>query len=147
MEDFFRELEECLRGEVSDTELRDAIDYYHEYFREQRSGGKTDEEILSSLGSPRLIARSIIDAREAAEEQQQARYYNDGYSADAPYEEYSDEERSDEEQKGFDGNKIKAILLLIVILVIIGMLIRVLLPVILVGIAVIFIAGLFQRRG
>ena len=34
MEDFFRELEECLRGEVSEGEIRDSINYYRQYFAE-----------------------------------------------------------------------------------------------------------------
>ena len=68
MEDFFRELEECLRGEVSEGEIRDSINYYRQYFAEQKAAGYGEKEILDMLGSPRLIARSIIDARGAVEQ-------------------------------------------------------------------------------
>ena len=65
MEDFFRELEESLRGEVPESEIRDSLNYYRQYFEEQKAMGYSESEIVTSLGSPRLIARSIIDAREA----------------------------------------------------------------------------------
>ena len=60
MEDFFRELEDCLRGEVSEAELADSMNYYRQYFREQRAVGVSEEEIIRSLGSPRLIARAML---------------------------------------------------------------------------------------
>ena len=79
MEDFFRELEDCLRGEVSEAELADSMNYYRQYFREQRAAGVSEEEIIRSLGSPRLIARSIIDAHEAQEES--GEYYDSGQNS------------------------------------------------------------------
>ena len=37
MEDFFRELEESLRGEVPESEIRDSLNYYRQYFAEQKA--------------------------------------------------------------------------------------------------------------
>ena len=54
---------DCLRGEVTDSELQESCNYYRDYFSEQESLGKREEEIIAELGSPRLIAHSIIDAR------------------------------------------------------------------------------------
>ena len=62
MEDFFRELEESLRGEVPESEIRDSLNYYRQYFAEQKAMGYSENEIIESLGSPRLIARSIMAA-------------------------------------------------------------------------------------
>ena len=62
-EEFLEVLTDCLRGEVTDAELQDSYQYYRDYFSEQESLGKGDEEIITELGSPRLIAHSIIDAR------------------------------------------------------------------------------------
>ena len=50
MEDFFRELEDALRGEVSEYEYRDSITYYRDYFREQMASGKSEDEIAAELG-------------------------------------------------------------------------------------------------
>lgn len=65
--EFIRELEMALRGNVSDRVIRDNVDYYNVYIREQIASGKTEEEILAALGSPRLIAKTIIDTEEAAD--------------------------------------------------------------------------------
>ena len=59
---FIRELEECLQGNVSDSQLTETMDYYRSYIDEQTREGETEEEITEGLGSPRLIARSVIDA-------------------------------------------------------------------------------------
>lgn len=62
-EQFIMELEQCLQGEVSAYELSDSLTYYRGYFEEEMQKGKSEEDIIKELGSPRLIARSIIDAR------------------------------------------------------------------------------------
>ncbi len=62
-QEFLDQLTECLQGEVTDSELQESFIYYRDYFSEQEGLGKTDQEIIQELGSPRLIAHSIIDAR------------------------------------------------------------------------------------
>lgn len=62
-QEFLDQLTECLQGEVTDSELQESFIYYRDYFSEQEGLGKTDQEIVEELGSPRLIAHSIIDAR------------------------------------------------------------------------------------
>lgn len=59
--EFVRELELALRGNVSDQVIRENVEYYRSYIREQVAAGRTESEILAELGSPRLIARTIID--------------------------------------------------------------------------------------
>lgn len=62
MDNFLKELEEGLRGEVADSVVRDTLSYYRNYFAEQRAKGVTEQEVVASLGSGRIIARSVIDA-------------------------------------------------------------------------------------
>lgn len=62
MDIFLKELEEGLRGEVPDSVVRDTLSYYRSYFAEQRAKGVTEQEVAASLGSGRIIARSVIDA-------------------------------------------------------------------------------------
>lgn len=156
MEDFFRELEESLRGEVTEAELADSMNYYRQYFREQQAEGRSEAEILQSLGSPRLIARSIIDAHEAQEENIQGEYYSgsqdsrygsgqDGYY-DAEQGRYS-YDSMEERSQGYvrkKGNMLWGILILILVLIIVGAVIKVLLPVILVVIAAVLILRLIR---
>lgn len=60
-EDFMNELRSVLSGEVSQSVLNENIQYYEQYFNEQERKGRNIEEVLGELGSPRLIARTIID--------------------------------------------------------------------------------------
>ncbi len=58
---FIEELELALQGEVSVLVIRENINYYDGYIREQLASGKTEEEVMLLLGDPRMIARTIID--------------------------------------------------------------------------------------
>ena len=59
---FIRQLEESLQGEIAESELNETLKYYREYIDEEILRGQTEEEILEGLGSPRLIAKSVIEA-------------------------------------------------------------------------------------
>ena len=69
---FMGELRSSLEGIVSPMVVQQNIDYYENYINEQIRSGKTEAEILNELGSPRLIARSIVDDSYA-----QTEYYED----------------------------------------------------------------------
>ena len=60
--EFVTELEQALRGNVEERIIQENVRYYNDYISEQRAAGKSEEEIFASLGSPRLIAKTIIDA-------------------------------------------------------------------------------------
>lgn len=59
--EFMDELKAALDGNVSTQVYYDTINYYEDYFRKQKEAGRTEDEICSSLGSARLIAKTIID--------------------------------------------------------------------------------------
>lgn len=59
--DFMDELKAALDGNVSTQTYYDTVNYYEEYFRKQKETGKSEDEICTSLGSARLIAKTIID--------------------------------------------------------------------------------------
>lgn len=63
--EFLAVLKEALQGEIPDYEIRGHVEYYDSYIME--NDGKTEEEKLRQLGDPRLIARTIIDARMSRE--------------------------------------------------------------------------------
>lgn len=65
--EFLAVLESALKGEIPDYEIAGHIQYYDSYIRE--NNGKTEDQKLAELGDPRLIARTIIDARMSREEQ------------------------------------------------------------------------------
>lgn len=61
--EFIEQLQIALSGEVPQREVMSQLDYYDRYIR-QESIHKNEETIVAQLGSPHLIAKTIIDAHE-----------------------------------------------------------------------------------
>ena len=59
--EFLKELEAALRGEVSPELISENLRYYDNYISQETSEGRSEEEVTEEIGSPRLIARTIID--------------------------------------------------------------------------------------
>ena len=74
-EEYLRGLEEALKGEVPGSVIRDNLNYYNSYLSQEISKGRTMEDIISEIGEPRIVARTIIDSCEAAGETE------DGYGS------------------------------------------------------------------
>ena len=74
--EFIDKLNTCLAGKVSSGTLQENISYYEQYFYSEIKAGKSEEEVCASLGSPQLIAKSILEA----EKFQSSSGYNDSYS-------------------------------------------------------------------
>ena len=73
---FLQELRIALQGRISQVQVNEQLKYYENYIIEESRKGRTEEEVTDSLGSPRLIAKTIIqmydnavyhDAREGEE--------------------------------------------------------------------------------
>ena len=156
MEDFFRELEESLRGEVPESEIRDSLNSYRQYFAEQKAMGYSENEIIESLGSPRLIARSQADYYDGGAagsyNSGQGGYYGsgqdggtdpDGYydAREGRYRSYEDD-RTNIQIKKIGG--LKLVFGIILVLIVLALLIRVLLPVVVVLIPVLLILRLIR---
>ncbi len=63
--EFIQELQQALiEGQVSQSIINENIEYYRNYIRNEISNGKNESEVLDGLGSPRLIAKTIIDVAE-----------------------------------------------------------------------------------
>mgnify|MGYP001092826040 CR=1 FL=1 len=81
--EFVTELEQALRGNVEERIIQENVRYYNDYISEQRAAGKSEEEIFASLGSPRLIAKTIIDTSGEASTQGNSRAGSYNYSTDS----------------------------------------------------------------
>lgn len=162
--EFLQELTDGLQGQVSNQEFQDSLQYYIQYIDSEVRKGRSEEEVINELGSGRLIAKSIIDAK-GTENQR-----NNGNNT---YQESPKQEQGKERKKGFhaeqEGDKIKfkygrfdftswyakvlyalaAILLIALVFGIIILGLYVVLPVlVIVGIAwviIMIIKGLLQR--
>lgn len=72
-QEFLSGLETALSGEVSQQVFLENMRYYRGYIEDELRKGRSEAEVLEELGSPRLIARTIIDAAEAEEEAETGR--------------------------------------------------------------------------
>lgn len=60
-QEFLEKLRLALNGKVSAGVVAENINYYEDYINTELRKGKSEEEVLSSLGDPRLIARTIVE--------------------------------------------------------------------------------------
>ena len=154
-EQFMMELEQSLQGEVSAYELSDSLTYYRQYVEDGIRNGKSEEDVIRELGSPRLIARSIIDApgHEGAASGNSG--YEDSDYREGSYSNYGssyDSERGDIESSGQRGSgmlqnagrMIMTIIISALIFFVVLFLLRALLPVAVVIIAIVFIVRLIR---
>ena len=54
--EFVSTLRAVLSGEVPASVVEDNVRYYDSYISQEIAGGKSEQEVLDSLGDPRLIA-------------------------------------------------------------------------------------------
>lgn len=63
-QEFIDRLRMALSGKVSAGLVEENVSYYEDYINSQMRMGASEEKVLSELGDPRLIAKSIITANE-----------------------------------------------------------------------------------
>ncbi|MCI9377823.1 MAG: DUF1700 domain-containing protein [Eubacterium sp.] len=57
---FLNELRIALQGQIGQAQVNEQLAYYETYIIEESRKGRTEGEVLESLGSPRLIAKTVI---------------------------------------------------------------------------------------
>lgn len=66
--EFMEKLQRALAGGLNSSMVADNMRFYQEYIDSEISKGRTEAEVLESLGDPRLLAKSIIEANKRAGE-------------------------------------------------------------------------------
>ena len=115
-EQFLSELREALSGSISPSSVNENIRFYEEYLDTEIRKGRTEEEVLSELGDPRLIARTIIDTSEFSVKRGSERVFDEQGGSDT-----SDEQQTGSGYGGFRYTRIsglKALAVLALILII-----------------------------
>lgn len=76
--EFLRQFREALDGKVSEHIIQDNVNYYSSYIKGQIGNGKSESEVLSTLGDPRLLAKTIEESNKFAGESrtQQSQAFN-----------------------------------------------------------------------
>ncbi|MCM1327615.1 MAG: DUF1700 domain-containing protein [Bacteroidales bacterium] len=65
-QEFIEKLRMSLNGRLSQTAVADNVNYYEDYISVEIRKGRTEEDVLASLGDPRLIAKTIIQTNGGA---------------------------------------------------------------------------------
>ena len=63
-EEFLEKLRARLSQTMSQQEVTAQIRYYENYIQEQMQNGRSEEEVLTELGDPLLIAKTLMDVQE-----------------------------------------------------------------------------------
>ena len=158
-QEFIDRLRAELNGRVSPSLVIENVNYYEDYINTEIRKGRTEEEVLQSLGDPRLIARTIIetngkddqtgyessDYREAGN--QSSDYRNAGYQ-NGSYQGSTGNYQGESSGKKFHIPAwLWAIISIIIVVVILGVVLSILsflAPVIIVFIIVVFLVKLFR---
>ncbi len=133
-EEFLQGLREALAGEVPTETVRENLQYYEDYIRTEQGRGRTEDEVMEELGSPRLIARTIIDTMPGAGDGS----YGSRETASESYAQNSRDE-SYQQSRGvryYDLNKwywkllgiVLAVLVIMVVLMIVGGILSLVIP-------------------
>lgn len=63
-EEFLEILENQLAGQMDGREIASNLQYYSSYIESRVRQGHTEEEVLTELGDPRLIARTLLEVED-----------------------------------------------------------------------------------
>lgn len=150
-EEFLNSFREALIGKVPDNVIQDNVNYYRNYINGQINSGRREEEVLSSLGDPRLLAKTIEESNKFAMGEEQRGYYQENNTSTYRNQDDSQEQTGYHKVINLPGwlLSIIGIALMMVIIVVAFSLISFLAPVILVVLAALLIYHLvkvWQRR-
>lgn len=80
-QDFLDKLKTALSGRIAPELVQENINYYADYIHTQIRMGRSEQEVLDSLGDPRLIARTIAETQSNTRNNQSNGYQQEyGYS-------------------------------------------------------------------
>ena len=90
-----------LEGRVPYSVIQENLRYYDSYIMEEAAKGQTEDEVIESLGGPRIIARTIVDAALDTEDRPDGFY---SFESEASYRS-GPAGSSQEERERFRGKK------------------------------------------
>ena len=59
--EFLETLRSQLEGQMHEGKVAAHVRYYEDYIQSQVRGGRSEQDVLTELGDPRLIARTLLD--------------------------------------------------------------------------------------
>ena len=146
--EFIEKLQRALAGGLNSGQVAENVRYYEEYIDSEIRKGKSEEEVMTGLGDPRLLAKSIIEANKRA---------GASYGSNREYDEEmsEDTQETDEDRSSSGGRPIMLpgwlilLIVTVVVILIIGVVTSLLAffaPVIMVGLVILLIVKVFQSN-
>ena len=89
--EFIERLQRALAGGVNSSRVAENVQYYREYIDVEIRKGRSEEEVIGSLGDPRLLAKSIIEANKRAGQNEGT---NRNYDEETPGNDFGRQEAS-----------------------------------------------------
>lgn len=90
--EFLQGLQDALSGEIPPAAVQENLRYYDNYIRREVQKGRDESGVLEELGSPRLIAKTIIETTPGAGGGNHEPYRSyDSYQSQGPQQQYRDE--------------------------------------------------------
>ncbi|MCM1099798.1 MAG: DUF1700 domain-containing protein [Clostridium sp.] len=82
-QEFVDRLRAALTGRIPASQVEENVNYYMDYINTEIRKGRSEEEVLQSLGDPRLIARTIIQTSGASGIEYSAGYQGESYGTES----------------------------------------------------------------
>ena len=98
--EFISELKEALQHNMDEQKIKEHVEYYEDYIRNEVNSGRSEEDVVNELGDPWAIAKTI---RLSEGMEQQETVYT------------SEETPSTESKKGFNWKSILIIVVLCIL--------------------------------
>lgn len=88
-QEFIEKLRMTLSGRMPSAAVADNVNYYEDYINMEIRKGRTEEDVLASLGDPRLIAKTIIQTNNGVgadmTQSTSYRHTDDSYNSESAY--------------------------------------------------------------
>lgn len=88
-QEFIDKLRAALNSSLSPSLVMDHVNYYQDYIQSEMRKGRSEQDVLASLGDPRLIARTIIQTNTTEEDGYQSGGYGGNTYQGNGYDQYS----------------------------------------------------------
>ena len=141
-QDFIKNFRMALSGQVPAYVIEENVRYYEEYIDVQVRQGKTEKEVLDSLGDPRLLAKTVITMHKTS-----------GSSQSESGQTYESVERQEVKGSGFWNGfmrlpswlrSILTVIIMVGIFFVIAKIIGLLLPVVLFVVIIVYLLRMFR---
>lgn len=146
--EFLQKLQRELSGKISVSAVQDQIDYYSQYIDGEVASGRSEQEVVSELGDPWIIAKTIL----GASDNEEFAKTNTSYEAKRASGKKNQEQNARIHVFGFDSWWKKLLLILgiigivMVVVGVIGGIISILAPIIIPVFVIMFIIRIVNSR-